>query len=680
MSATQCPRCQAENEAEQSFCHRCGYGLDRTGQLSGVGRPAPEWVGQIIRDKYKVLSILGEGGFGTVFKVELMLLEDRRYFALKLLHPDLSMNEQFRRRFLREAATAMELVHPNAIPVREFDQTDDGQLYFTMDYCSGEPLKDVLAREGFLTINRAIPLITQILGVLEAAHEKGIIHRDLKPENVFVVRDGGPDERALVGDFGLAKTIRPDTERQPSGSDLTKGGIVGTPKYMSPEQAKGEPLDGRSDLFAVGVMLFEMVSGEMPPRLDVKSRFPKTDGMEPAALTRLRELIPPNLVIPRAVLEVVARALEPRPAARYQSAAEFREALDMLPTYTPTYIDAAPRRPARRPRRWLVPAAIVVVAALLGSLLVPDVRERARGWMLAALGEGSAESPRNVTPRPADAAASPKAAPGKGGSVPADTESADRTGQPDSGAGGAAALENGGDSTSQPAHQPGASPASQPDSSGNAQPVNAGSEGDLGTPVTATMRDVPNPTTTTTPPAYPPTRLADWIPYHVGDEIRWRTRVFSSDGTSIVRDELSTCSMVRSEEDRGLLVHERLEGEAATESALQLQWWWHVTGTEFSKTRGDGESLFSEVLLRWQGGAPVAAWEHNGYTYQVAPRRQDVRMAGKVFEDCILVTATKQDAAQGVVEKRSYYRRNLGEVAFRVSIDGVTRLERSQVR
>ncbi|MEM7166218.1 MAG: serine/threonine-protein kinase [Planctomycetota bacterium] len=671
MSATQCPRCQAENESGQSFCHRCGYGLDRTGQLSAIGRPAPEWIGEIIRGKYKVLSVLGEGGFGTVFKVELMLLEDRRYFALKLLHPDLSRNEQFRRRFLREAAMAMELVHPNAIPVREFDQTDDEQLYFTMDYCSGEPLKNVLAREGFLTINRAIPLVSQILSVLEAAHEKGIIHRDLKPENVFVVRDGGADERALVGDFGLAKSIRGDHERQPSGSDLTKGGIVGTPKYMSPEQAKGEPLDGRSDLFSVGVMLFEMITGEMPPRLEAKARFAKNGGMESPALTRLRELIPPNLVIPRAVLEVAARALEPRPAARYQSAAEFREALDMLPTYTPTYIDAAPRRPKKRPRRWGRRVAVLLIVAAVAALFVPDVRENARTWMLAALGEGGDHN---------DRATNAKKNMGAGGSEVANAEPSDSDNP-------VTEL----DDRPKPSDtQPKTEPlAAGEDGNELGQPTNAAALGDQAQPENVSSDGAGSPTVAVvpatgpraeeTPNAPPPAlQLADWIPYAVGDEIRYRTRVFSEDGAEIVRDDLSTCLMLRSEKERGILVRERSVGNG--EGGRQLQWWWRITDKEFAKLRGEGEAAFSEVLLRWQGDAPQPTWEHNDFVYTVRPARESVRIAGMVFEDCIVVVAKKTNADGSKVEKRTYYRRNIGEVAFRVAIDGVTRLERFQVR
>ena len=373
-STIECPRCKTENSAERSFCHRCGMGLRETGTLpSPSSWDGEEWVGKIVGEKYRILSVLGEGGFGIVFKVQLTLFDDQGVFALKMLRPALSENDQFRRRFLREVRTAMELVHPYAIPVRDFGQTESGLLYFTMDYCAGEPLQAVLAREGYLTVNRAIPLAIQMLEVMDAAHSRDIIHRDLKPDNVFLERDSLGREHVRVADFGLAKSIVREGANGRPPTDITQGGIVGTPRYMSPEQARGEPLDARSDLYSIGVVLFEMLAGELPPRPTGNRGGILAGG--PGALTRLRAEFPPNLVIPRGVLQVLARALQEKPADRYQSAREFKDALEVLPNYTPTYIEPPLPGPARSPRRMV---AMLSVILLLGvSFFLPPVKQKA---------------------------------------------------------------------------------------------------------------------------------------------------------------------------------------------------------------------------------------------------------------------------------------------------------------
>ena len=155
-----CPRCKEENTGHGDFCPRCGFSFLET--RAGDG-PAPssstDLVGTVINGKYRVLSVLGEGGFGIVYKVELLLFDTANIFALKLLHPALSQDRTFRRRFLREAGLAMSLIHENTIQIREFGQTDDGHLFFTMDYCTGEPLKNVIQRERYLTVNRALVIV-----------------------------------------------------------------------------------------------------------------------------------------------------------------------------------------------------------------------------------------------------------------------------------------------------------------------------------------------------------------------------------------------------------------------------------------------------------------------------------------------------------------------------------------
>ena len=361
-----CPRCKETCTPSSEQCSRCGFSFLETRAVEARPHiPSDALVGQVINGKYRVASVLGEGGFGVVYKVELILFETGNVFALKLLHPALSRDPTFRRRFLREAALALSLVHENTIQIREFGQTEDGHLFFTMDFCRGEPLKSIIAREGFLTLNRALGIVRQILSVMKLAHTRGIIHRDLKPENIFIERDTSGRDFVKVGDFGLAKSFTAQDEpgalhgrvspRPPGGEDITRGGIVGTPRYMSPEQARGDELDGRSDLFSIGVMLHEMLYGVVPAE-----RPGGLSGQTPLDVH----------AVPEGVKRILRRALEPRREDRYQSASDLLDAISDLPIYTPTYVDELSAQ-ARQTRRWSwkrigFAAALLLVAGGLG--------------------------------------------------------------------------------------------------------------------------------------------------------------------------------------------------------------------------------------------------------------------------------------------------------------------------
>ena len=368
-----CPRCREACSPLAEQCSRCGFSFLETRAVEARPHAPPDaLVGQVINGKYRVSAVLGEGGFGVVYKVELILFETGNVFALKLLHPALSRDPTFRRRFLREAALALSLVHENTIQIREFGQTEDGHLFFTMDFCRGEPLKAIIGREGFLTVNRALGIVRQILTVMRLAHARGIIHRDLKPENIFIERDSSGRDFVKVGDFGLAKSFTAPEDPlpgglqgvrvspRPLGEDITRGGIVGTPRYMSPEQARGEELDGRSDLFSIGVMLHEMLYGVVPAE-------------RPGGLSGQTPLDVHS--VPEGVKRVLRRTLEPRREDRYQSASELLDAIGTLPTYTPTYVDegSAPPRPARRwslKRIGLAAACVLLACGLAGGALI----------------------------------------------------------------------------------------------------------------------------------------------------------------------------------------------------------------------------------------------------------------------------------------------------------------------
>jgi len=248
-------------------------------------------------------------------------LEHGRQVALKVLLPELLRDPGSVERLRREAAIAMRLDHPNVCPILGVGETPEGRIYLVMPYLAGEPLTDHEIRHGPLSVAEGIPLLLQICRGLEHAHGLHILHRDLKPENVMLVPNPGVAGgiRAVVLDFGLAKVLREEAEL----AKLTKSGLVlGTAEFMSPEQIRGRPLDGRSDVYALGVLAFEMFTGRLPfegksPQEMMLARFKG----EPLRLRALRPELPAKLEA------VIARALAVDPAERFQSMKELGAAL-----------------------------------------------------------------------------------------------------------------------------------------------------------------------------------------------------------------------------------------------------------------------------------------------------------------------------------------------------------------
>jgi serine/threonine-protein kinase len=278
---------------------------------------ADPMVGQVIAERYRVLERIGRGGMGAVYAVE--HLTTRRRCAIKTLLPGLGRVHEIARRFEREARAASLLDHPNIISVTDFGTLDDGALFLVMEYVRGRPLGDLIDGGG-VSPAHALAITRQVLGALGHAHAHGVIHRDLKPDNIMVEdTEDGPQVKLL--DFGIAKLIG-----ESEGADkLTQAGVAfGTPDYMAPEQALGEPVDGRADLYAMGVILFELLARRKP--------FVNADKM---AVLRMQVAVePPSLAaasespFPARIEEVVARALEKRRDDRFPAAADFIAALD----------------------------------------------------------------------------------------------------------------------------------------------------------------------------------------------------------------------------------------------------------------------------------------------------------------------------------------------------------------
>jgi len=284
-------------------------------------------VDTLIGERYRVLARIGEGGMGTVFRVEHTHM--KKVLALKLLRAEYSNVEDAARRFEREAQSASRLSHPNIISVTDFGHGAAGELFLVMEFVAGEPLSDVLARDGRMEPARACHIASQILLALEHAHGQGVIHRDLKPANVMLVKDPDPrkPETVKILDFGIAKM----TQAQGMGDEpLTRGVMIfGTPAYMSPEQAAGQEADGRADLYSCAVILYEMLTGRRPFYCDdlVKLLAMQITAPPPALAASA-----PDAHLSPELETVVLRGLEKERDRRFATAAEFRGAIDRSST------------------------------------------------------------------------------------------------------------------------------------------------------------------------------------------------------------------------------------------------------------------------------------------------------------------------------------------------------------
>jgi serine/threonine protein kinase len=244
-----CPHCGTEYETAARFCPADGTSLRPKGSDSLIDR--------VLAERYHILKRIGEGGMGRVYLGEHVKMN--RQCAIKVMNPALVNDNESATRFAREASSAARIIHPNVAAVFDFGESD-GLVYLVMEFVDGEPLSRILAREAPLSVDRSVDLTRQIADGLGAAHELGIIHRDLKPDNILVARTRAGKEVAKVVDFGIAKAMQ-----ETVGEALTRTGLViGTPEFMSPEQLLGDPIDARSDLYALGCIMHLMLTA-VPP-------------------------------------------------------------------------------------------------------------------------------------------------------------------------------------------------------------------------------------------------------------------------------------------------------------------------------------------------------------------------------------------------------------------------------
>ncbi len=270
--------------------------------------------GDLLAGKYRILEQLAEGGMGIVYVASQEPMGRR--VALKVMKQEMVSDKASVKRFFREAVAVSKLDHPNTIKIYDYGEGEGSRLYIVMEFLDGEPLSRILKREGALSLKRSVNLVGQIARALAEAHAKGVIHRDMKPENIFVSKVDGGEDFVKVLDFGIAKL----QQQSDGATKITRTGYVcGTPEYMSPEQARGEDLDGRTDLYALGVMLWEMLEGTTP-----------YDAGTPLGIVLKHQTAPiPEITasVPRAVKEFVYRAMAKEASERPSSPEIFLEEL-----------------------------------------------------------------------------------------------------------------------------------------------------------------------------------------------------------------------------------------------------------------------------------------------------------------------------------------------------------------
>jgi serine/threonine-protein kinase len=346
---TRCPSCGATYGAEAKFCTKDGTRLvapapvidGRTGSFAPPSKAPPKdenstkprsqsppprislshgnLAGEVLDGRYRIVKKIGEGGMSFVYLAHDVATNDR--LAIKVLSPALAKEQNAMARLRREAGLGIRLAHPNICHIMRLGETEDGLIYIVMPFVEGEILSDRTNRLGHLPIAETVKFVRDIAAGLHLAHQLKIVHRDLKPENVMIATPAEGGERAVVMDFGLAKERRAGGELE----KLTATGIVlGTPEFMSPEQLRGKALDGRTDVYSLALMTFEMLTGKLPftGRTQQEMMISRLRS-DPIAIRKMR----PEMNFSPAIERVLLKGMERNLDDRFQTAPEFADAL-----------------------------------------------------------------------------------------------------------------------------------------------------------------------------------------------------------------------------------------------------------------------------------------------------------------------------------------------------------------
>ncbi len=339
-----CPKCSAPNPLDTMFCGKCGAKVE---DKSTQGIKIDPLIGSFVGDRFLVHDKLGEGGMGVVYRAEQTAINRR--VALKVLHAHLTQDENLHARFHNEAAASSRLTHPNTITVYDFGKTDSGSLYIAMEFIEGKSLDDEIHTHGALDYKRACRIASQMCGSLLDAHRNNIVHRDLKPENVMLCERGGDSDYVKVLDFGIAKILEDDGTDQRQA--LTKTGMVfGTPQYMSPEQIRGESVDHRTDIYSLGVILYQMLTGSLPFTAEMPMGVLSKHLMdEPPPLKTINAGIAVPSEVEKVVMSTLAKEADMRPSDMKTLADLLEQAVSSSAGVAPLGRDIAKTAPSPEP-------------------------------------------------------------------------------------------------------------------------------------------------------------------------------------------------------------------------------------------------------------------------------------------------------------------------------------------
>jgi len=360
-----CPECQSDNPSDSKYCKECATPLPPSGELQvslteTLETPTKELTrGTVFASRYEIIEELGKGGMGKVYRVEDKKIKEE--VALKLIKPEVASDKKTIERFSNELKMARKISHRNVCRMYDLGE-EKGTHYITMEYVPGEDLKGSIRRMGPLTAGKTLFIAKQVCEGLGEAHRLGVVHRDLKPQNIMIDKDGN----ARIMDFGIARTVK--------GKGITGAGVmVGTPEYMSPEQAEVKEVDQRSDIYSLGVILYEMVTGRVPfegeTPLGIAMKHKSEAPPDP------REL---NAQVPSDLSRVIMRCLEKDKEKRYQSAGEISSELLNIEKGMPTTERIIPeKRPITSReitvkfslRKLFIPFTVVIILAIIGLII-----------------------------------------------------------------------------------------------------------------------------------------------------------------------------------------------------------------------------------------------------------------------------------------------------------------------
>jgi serine/threonine protein kinase/Tfp pilus assembly protein PilF len=359
---TQCPKCNSENTDAARFCSNCATSLQPSGEIpvptQTIEAPKEELTtGSTFAGRYQIIEELGKGGMGRVYKAQDIVLKEK--VALKLIKPEISSDKKTVERFQNELKFARKIVHKNVGRMYDLGK-EEGSYFITMEYVEGQDLKGMIRQSKQLTIGTAISIAKQVSEGLVEAHKLGVIHRDLKPSNIMIDKDGD----ARIMDFGIARSLK--------GKGMTGAGImIGTPEYMSPEQAEAKEVDQRSDIYSLGVIFYEMLTGRAPFEGDTAlSIAMKHKGEKPKDPREFNAQISEDLG------NVILRCLEKDKEKRYQSAGEIRSELEGIEQDFPTAERVVAKRPSLTSKEITVTFGVkklFVPALILAALVIATV-------------------------------------------------------------------------------------------------------------------------------------------------------------------------------------------------------------------------------------------------------------------------------------------------------------------